>query len=153
MLDLLKIIGAWLLAIPAPTASWATIVAAWAWPVAILVIAYWFRKPLEGAAGALAARFANDDIKIGSILEVTRNTLVVPLDGNAPAAESDVFSAEDRQLIERMLEFVGESDGNEWKLIAWIANNVGSAIEPEAFITQPQFAEQREKAYKELQIG
>lgn len=153
MLDVLKIIGAWLLAIPAPTASWATIVAAWAWPVAILVIAYWFRKPLEGAAGALAARFANDDIKIANMLEVTRNTRVVPLDKNAGAAGSSDLSASDRELIEHMLEFVGESDENEAKLIEWIATNIGSAIEPEAFITQPQFAEQREKAYKELQMG
>jgi len=57
MLAVIQIISGWLTAFPGPTEHMATIAAAWGWPLAALLIAWWLRGPLANAAHVLAERF------------------------------------------------------------------------------------------------
>ena len=65
------VIDGWLMALPAPTDSWARLTGSIAWPAAILIIAWWLFEPLELAARKLAARFETDDVEFGKWVKVT----------------------------------------------------------------------------------
>lgn len=153
MLWALQTFGDWLRAIPGPTEHWATILAAWAWPTAILIIAYWLRRPLTDAAHRLAKRFESDNIEVGSWLKVTADTQLKTLDQQSVTEAPDTPEAKDARLIEALLEYAGESEANVDRLLDWIEAHGGTTLSVEAFLTEDRFAEQRKMAYKELIEG
>ena len=153
MLWALETFGNWLRAIPGPTEHWATIIAALAWPVAALIIVYILRKPLASAAGKLADRFEKDDIEIPGFLKVTGNVPLSTLKQGAVTEQPGTPEEADAKLVESLLEYAGESSANALKFLAWIESNVGPSQDPEAFLSETGFAEQRKKAYQELTKG
>ena len=150
MLSALQTIGSWLRALPGPTEHWATIIAALAWPVAALVIVYILRKPLASAASKLADRFEKDDIEIPGFLKVTGNVPLSTLREGAVTEEPGTPEAHDAKLVESLLEYAGESAGNALRFLEWIETNIGPNQDPEAFLSETGFAEQRKKAYQAL---
>lgn len=153
MLSFLEMIGAWLRALPAPTEHWAAILSAWAWPISALLIVYALRKPVKAAADRLAKRFEKDNIELGNWLKVSSDTSITTLDQDAVTEESGTPEAADVKLVEGLLEYAGESDEKAMALLRWIESHAGLLVDPEDFLTEPQFAEQRQLAYKTLVEG
>ena len=153
MLSVLKTIGSWLEAIPGPTEHWATILSAWAWPTAALIIAWWLRKPLSEAAHKLAQRFEKDKVEIGNWLKISADTPLTTLDQQAVTEEPGTVEAADVRIIEALLEYAGESGEHAGRLVDWISTNAGPTLHPEDFLLEPNFADARKLAYKELIEG
>ena len=143
ILSVLKIFSGWLEAVPGPTAEWASILAAWGWPLSALLIAYLLKRPLRIAAHHLAKRFEKDRIKVGGLLEIDAATSLIPLND----------AARDVKVIEGMWEFVGASDEAWDQLLTWISTRVAPNVEVEDFLTERIFAPERELAYTELVEG
>jgi hypothetical protein len=144
----LELVGGWLRAVPGPTQHWASILSAWAWPVAALVIVYWLRLPLTRAAGALANRFGTDDLDLWG-LKMTSGDSQIPLDRIIAAKESS-FAPEDVEIIERLYEFAGDAKENAGRLEDWISKNVDPRLDPIDFLSEPVFARERQAAYEAL---
>lgn len=153
MLKVFTTFGAWLEAVPGPTEHWATILSAWAWPIAALVIVYWLRRPLGQIANTLAARFQKDDVEIAGWLKLSAERTLSTLDTEAAAENPNDGERKDARIIEGLLEYAGESGANALKLLGWIANHGGPISDPEEFLTGADFAEKRELAYQELVEG
>ena len=150
MLGILQTIGSWLRAIPGPTEHWAAILAAWAWPTALLIAVFYLREPLRRAADKIAERFDGDDIEVGSLLKITKNTSVTTLDEGAVTKATGTVEERDATVVEALLEFAGESDAHANRLLGWIAEYGGATLDAEDFLTDINFANLREKAYIEL---
>lgn len=153
MLEALKAFGAWLRAIPGPTEHWATIIAAWAWPIAALIIVYMLRKPISRAAEKLADRFENDDIEVPGFLKITGNVPLSTLKKGAVTEEPGTPDEEDAKVVESLLEYAGDKLENSVKLLDWIESEFGYEQDAEAFLYETSFAESRKKAYLELIEG
>jgi hypothetical protein len=139
---LLSIFAGWLRTVPRPTAEWATMISAWAWPTMILLIVLLFRRPLWIAASHLARRFRADRIKAG-IFEIDAATSLIPLN------ERD----RDTEIKEGLWEFAGASDANWDQLLGWISKQIASSVEIEDFLSEGIFASERELAYSDLVEG
>lgn len=139
---LIGIISGWLLAWPPPTEHFASLLGALAWPSALLLVVYTFRRPLRTAAYYLARRFKTDKLKAG-IFEVDAATSLIPL------KELD----RGQMVMERLWEFAGASDDNWDRLLSWIARNIAAGVELEDFLAESIFAPERELAYTELVEG
>lgn len=146
MLETLQTIGGWMRAIPGPTEHWATIAAAWAWPAAALVIAWWLRGPLGRAAHRLAERFSTDDISLWG-LSVSKDDRKIPLDRDEARERSSSFSPEDVEIIEGLYEFAGNTSERAGRLMDWIAANIDPKLHPLDFLSEPAFAPERKAAY------
>ena len=153
MLEFFQAFGDWLRAIPGPTEHWATILSAWAWPTAILIAAYRLRSPILRAADRLAERFGRDDIELGSFLKIAKTTPLTTLDRDAVTEERGTSEAHDVTLVEALLEYAGESDAHAARLLNWISEHGGAALDAEDFLTKPDFAELRKRAYAEFVGG
>lgn len=154
VLGSLKIISKWALAWPPPNEHFASMIGALGWPIAILWIVWLLRRPLRRAALLLAERMKGDNLKFGGFLEITRtdfNTMdrrvAVEHVEAAPAVGQSV------DIAESLLEYAGVSDDNAMRLLTWVDENYGSGIDPEAFLTEPEFADARQQAYMELIVG
>lgn len=153
MLSLLETIGSWLRAIPGPTEHWATILDAWAWPTAFLLVAFWLRDHIAHGVGKLASRLERDNIQIGNFLKITAETEVTTLDQRAVSDRPDAPESEDARIVEGLLEYAGESAEHAGRIVDWIAKRAGPALEPEEFLVEPNFAELRRLAYTEIVEG
>lgn len=152
VLGALHIISRWLLALPAPSDSWAKLIGAIAWPSAILLIAWWLFEPLELAARKLAARFETDDLELGKFLKVTSRP-VTTYSPEAVSQQPDSPEAADVNHAEALLEYAAESGEHVENVLNWIFEHVGSDVDVEAFFYDDAFAPQRKAAYIELVEG
>ena len=144
LLALLNIVARWLLAWPAPSKEFSEVLAAWAWPSAILILSYILRRPLRIAAHNLSKRFEKDRISVGNgLLEIDAATSLIPLN----QAERD------SQVKEALWEYGGSSQENWNRLVAWLTRNGFPSVEVEDFLSEAIFASERETAYKELTEG
>lgn len=150
---LITAVVSWFEAIPAPGEHLASIINAWAWPVAILLIAWWLRDHISGAAAALARRFEKDDLELGGWLKMTSDTSLATLDGRTATTAPDTAEAEDAKIVEMLLEYAGESEDNAQKLRDWISRSFSPTFDPEEFLNNSRFAADRKKAYDELAKG
>jgi hypothetical protein len=91
-----------------------------------------------------------DDLKIGGFLQINKvpfNTM----DRRVAAEHVDVAPvAEDVDAMESLLEYAGLSDENAARLLDWIEARHGIYLDPEEFMTEPRFANERRQAYIEL---
>jgi hypothetical protein len=143
-------ISRWLLAFPVPAKETAEILAAWAWPISVLILAFILRRPLKIAAYHLARRFRHSRIKMGGgLLEIDAATSLIPLTDNVNPAEVG-FSIGDLRIIEEVWEFAGASSENWDRLLSWISQRVSPNLEVEDFLAERIFAPERELAYREL---
>lgn len=151
MLVVLGIVRQWLLTVPSPTEHFATLLGAFAWPLAILLVVWWLKRPIQHAATKLAERFEHDDVEVPGWLKVT-NKQVATYSPEAVAQQPAAPEKADVNHAEALLEYAS-NPGAANKVIDWIWNNVGSNCDIEAFFGDPMFAEEREAAYKELIEG
>lgn len=150
MLWVIKAIGSWFDAIPGPEEHFATLLGDLAWPSAILIIVYMLREPISKAASSLADRFARDDIEVPGFFRITGSTAPTTLKDTAVTETPGDPEAEDAKRIESLLEYAGDSDEKAKALILWIIGNMGPTLDPEEFLTEARFAEERMRAYSEL---
>ena len=150
----LHILAGWLLIWPAPTEHFAGMIGDLGWPLALLLICWLLRRPIRRAAYLLSERMKGDNVRFGGFLEITRtdfNTMdrriAVEHAEAAPAAGQAV------DIAESLLEYAGVSDANAMSLLNWIEANFGTMIDPEVFLTEPEFADTRQQAYIELIEG
>ena len=132
--------------IPAPTSEWAAIIGHLAWPLTIAWLVVRFRHSLRRMIEILLIRFKRDDIDIASILRVTANSTFVPLQtGNIDATS-------DASVTESLLEYISDN-ANLPSLNAWLNQQGRSALDVREFITQPEYADLRQRAHKQLIKG
>ena len=154
VLGMLEVIGRWLTAWPPPEEHFASMVGDLGWPLAVLLIVWLLRRPLRRAAFLLAERMKGDNLEFGGFLKITRtdfNTMDRRVAVEHVEAAPAVGQAVD--IAESLLEYAGVSDANAARLLRWIEVNSGSTVDPEAFLTEPEFAEARQHAYIELIEG
>lgn len=149
LLNALRIVAGWLEAIPGPTEHWAAILSSLAWPLAALLIVFWLREPVALAARKLAARFATDDVELGSFLRVT-NASLVALDQGSAGTGATTAEARDAATVERLLEFAAESDENAGKLKDWISAEIGPTFDAEEFLGDERYREHRTRALRAM---
>ena len=98
----------------------------------------------------MAERFDGDDIEVGNLLKITKSTRVTTLDEGAATKVPGTFEERDATVVEALLEFAGESDAHANRLLGWIAQHGGPALDAEDFLTDANFAKLREEAYIEF---
>lgn len=124
------------------------------WPLAVLLIAWLLRRPLSRAAYVLAERMKTDPLKIGGFFEIGAATSFEALDRTIAAAHVDVANVgDDVDHIETLLEYAGRSEENAATLLTWIARRYGSGLDPEEFMNNDRFANDRRQAYIDLVEG
>lgn len=163
ILSVLEMVGSWLKALPGPTEHWATIIAAAAWPAALLLIVYWLRAPVAYAAASLARRFEKADLEIAGLVKLKDPHHVTDLKPDAatakpdkPAQEppvADTAEARNAAIVRALLEYAAESSERAGRLKDWIIAHGVPISDVEAFLSDPPFASLREQAYKELVEG
>lgn len=149
--DSVQWVSAVLLAIPAPTEHWASIIGSLAWPGVVVFLVFRFRKYLKSYLETIAERLRRDHVKIGPF-ELTPNSDVIPLDPEEADTSTEHYEPEDIERIEKIFEFIAET-ANMRKLEEWVESEVGSSVEIADFVTFPEYAKQREQAVGELKIG
>ncbi|UYH54249.1 hypothetical protein N6L26_09300 [Qipengyuania sp. SS22] len=132
--------------IPAPTEHWATIIGDVAWPIMIAWLVVRFRQSLRRIIEILIIRFKRDDIDIGNVLKVTRNSTLVPLQADSDDASSDA------SVTERLLEYISDS-ANVPIVAAWLNQQGRDALDLREFITLTEYADLRQHAYQQLIEG
>lgn len=154
MPSLLRVLAGWLEIWPAPTEHFAALLGDLGWPIAVLLIAWMLRRPIQRAAYLLSERMRRDNLEFGGFLKITAaefNTmdrrLLVDHTEAAPEAAQDI------DLAESLLEYAGRSDSHARRLLDWVLAVMGTETDPEAFLLEPQFAEARQRAYVELIKG
>ena len=153
MLWLIDALVSWFQAIPEPGENLASIIGSLAWPVAVLIVAWWLRDHINGAAAALARRFEKDDVELGGWLKVTKETTLNNLDQSAATSNLDSPESDDAKIVEELLEYAGDSDEKAAKLRDWISQAFGTTFDPEEFLTNPRFAADRKKSHDSLVKG
>lgn len=133
--------------LPGPTDAWAEIIGHLAWPIVVIFLVFRFRRYLRIVLNTIADRIETDHVKLGWF-ELTPNSEVIVLDG-AEADEDSAYTAQDLENIERLFEFIGESDGLD-NLAAWIAANVNEMPSVVEMLTKPSYSEAREQAARAL---
>jgi hypothetical protein len=153
LLWLVHTVSRWLTAWPRPDEHFASMVGSLGWPFTVLVLVWLFRSPLQRAVYLLSERMKRDNLKIAGFIEVTRTDFNT-MDKRAAVehAQAAPAVAETVDIAESLLEYAGVSDENATKLRNWILENHPGA-NPEAFVTEPQFAEARHQAYIKLIEG
>jgi hypothetical protein len=154
VLWLTRVLARWLTAWPPPDEHFASMVAGLGWPLTALLIVWLFRRPLKRATYLLSERMKRDNLKIAGFLEITAtefNTMDPQAAVEHVQAAPAVAQAVD--VAESLLEYAGVSDTNAARLLRWIEVNYGTAVDPEAFLTEPEFADARQRAYTEFIEG
>jgi hypothetical protein len=136
-----------LLALPAPNASWASIIGDIAWPLTVTVLVFRFRKYLRNFLETLLDRLATDNVKT-PWFEFSAKADVNNLD---PASGSTDFNASGSDVanVEKLFEFIGANDGWD-RLASWLFDNDLKDLPMEDFLTGPEYASQRNTAYNAL---
>lgn len=148
---LLRILANWLSLLPGPTEHFASVLAAWGWPLAVLLLTWVLRRPLKRAFEVLAERLGRDDVNFwGLSIVAAKGDLKIPLNRQEASSESDSFTPDDAETIERLYEFVGQAPENAGRLVDWVVDNVDRELDPVDFLSEPVFADERQRAYIEL---
>lgn len=150
LLGFLHILATWLRAWPTPDEHFAGMIGDLGWPLAVLFIVWLLRRPIRRAAYLLAERMKSDDLKIGGFIEIN-SVSFNPLDAQSASQHVEVAPvAADVDATESLLEYAGLSEENADRLLRWIAERHGGDFDPEVFLTEPRFANERHDAYIEL---
>ena len=144
--DWIQWVGAVLREIPGPTEGWADIIGHVAWPITIAWLVVRFRHSLRRLIEILIIRFKNDDIGIANVLSVTRNSTLVPLDSDGEDGVTDAA------ITERLLEYISDS-ANVPHVNEWLNQQGRQALNIREFITLPEYADLRMRAYQDLIQG
>lgn len=156
MLWAIKAVSSWLCAFPVPEEHFADMLGKWAWPAAALVIAWWLREHIEAAAGALARRFESDDVEFGGgFFKLTGDSTasLATLDAKIATVAENTPEVDDAKMVESLLEYAGDSEENAERLESWISAMAGPTLDPEAFLNEDRFANDRKRAYAQLVEG
>lgn len=135
--------------IPAPTKSWADIVGHLVWPCLTLFLVLRFRISIRRMLNILIERLKTDHVKT-PLFELTPNSQVIVLDPEDVAESTDHYDSDDVQRIEAIFSFIGTDDGWE-KISNWVNENYGQALDIEDFVTNPDHAKERERAFREIE--
>ena len=141
-------VGRVMRAIPAPTASWASIIGSIAWPGTILFLVIRFRLFLKRFLDTLASRLQTDHFKFGPF-EITPNSQVISLDPEHFEESTEDYTPDDIQRMESLFEFISNASGFR-RLAAWVNQNVEESLEISDFLTDQKYATERERAYQAL---
>jgi hypothetical protein len=154
MMWLLHTLSRWLTAWPPPEGHFASMIGDLGWPLAVLLIVWLFRRPLRRAAYLLSERMKGDNLKIAGFLEISRTDFNT-MDRRAAVehAQAAPAVAQSVDIAESLLEYAGVSEENAVRLRTWFQKNYGAGFDPEAFLTEPEFAEARQQAYIEFIEG
>lgn len=88
-------------------------------------------------------------MKIGWF-ELRPNDQILALDPNASDQSTVHLEPADVQRVERIFEFIG-SDAGYWRLIQWVNEKVDAELDIEDFIMMPEYANERERAFAEIE--
>lgn len=132
--------------IPAPTEHWASIIGDVVWPMTIAWLIVRFRHSLRRVIEILIMRFKRDDIDIANVLKVTRNSQLVAL------ASDDQAGTPDATTTEHLLEYISDT-ANVPTLNDWLNQNGRGELNIREFITQPEYADLRQRAHQHLIEG
>lgn len=83
---------------------------------------------------------------------MTPNSDVIVLDREHSDDSTVDLSPEDTERIEKIFEFIADTS-NMLKLVDWMNKNLDDELEIWDFVTLPEYATEREMAYKALAIG
>jgi len=140
--------GKVLWAIPAPTDTWASIIDSLAWPSVLLFLVIRYRRYLRSFLDTIAARLQTDHVKLGPF-EFTPKSDVIALDPDDVDESTEHYDPADIERIEALFEFISDASGFG-KLRTWVNENVEDALNIGNFLTDPEYATQREEAYRIL---
>ncbi|MBT2246181.1 hypothetical protein [Sphingobium sp. BHU LFT2] len=135
--------------IPAPTQTWADILGHMAWPAVTVFLVFRFRISIRRMLNILIERFKTDHVKT-PLFELTPNSQVMVLDPDEVDESTDHYESADIQRIEAIFAFIGTEDGWE-KISRWINQNFGQTLDIEDFVTSPDHAKDRERAFIEIE--
>jgi hypothetical protein len=151
VLDTAVWIGKVLRAIPAPTETWATIISSLVWPAVLIFLVTRYRKFLRIFLDTIASRLQTDHVKLGPF-EFTPKSDVIALDPDDVDESTEHYDPQDIQRIERLFEFIADPAGYD-RLITWMNEHLGKALDIGDFLTYPEYANQREEAYRAVLEG
>jgi len=151
VLDTAVWIGKVLRAIPAPAETWASIIDSLVWPAVLLFLVIRYRVYLRSFLDTISARLQTDHVKLGPF-EFTPKSDVIALDPADVDESTEHYDPQDIERIERLFEFISDASGFG-KLSAWVNEHVDDAMEIGDFLTAPEYAIQREEAYRAVVEG
>ena len=134
--------------IPGPTEAWASIIGHVAWPSVTLFLILRYKTFLRRYLTTIADRLETDHVKFGWF-EVRAQDQVIVLDPAKADKSSTSYDSDDVNRIERMFEFIADNGGFE-ALRQWAATAVGTGVDFDDFLTGPEYATQRAKAFAEV---
>lgn len=134
--------------IPSPNEAWANIIGDVVWPALALFVILRFRVFIRRFLNILADRLPHDHVKIG-MFELRPNDQVLVLDSDAASDSTEAFDPADVHRIERIFEFTADDEGF-FRLVEWLETSNLSQIDVVDFVTLPQYAEERERAWSEV---
>lgn len=151
VLDTAVVVGKILRAIPAPTETWASIISSLAWPVLLIFLVTRYRTYLRSFLDTIAARLQTDHVKLGPF-EFTPKSDVIALDPANVDESTEHYDPQDIERIERLFEFIADASGFG-RLRAWVDEHLREDLEIGDFLTSPEYATQREEAYRAVAEG
>ena len=145
----LHILSRWLLDLPEPTDTWAGIVKAWAWPLALFYFLSRYRGHVRTVLDTVADRVRTDKtVKLGPF-ELSAGADVISLKPEEASESTEPLTIEDMLRIDRILEFIAEP-ANRDILAAWMRQNVGPSVTIDSFLTESTYVTQREQSVQAL---
>ena len=97
----------------------------------------------------LADRLKDDHVKT-PWFEIKRNDQVIKLDPEDPSGSTFDYDSFDINRIERLFEFVSSDKGFD-RILDWTLQNLGEEVDIEDFLTLPQYASARERAFADVE--
>ncbi len=108
-----------------------------------------YRRFLRLYLMILADRLQTDHVKVGPF-EIRGHDAVISLDPKRAWVSTRDYDSEDINRIERMFEFIADDRG--FKLLhVWVAREIGTDVDFDDFLTAPQYATQRLRAFDEVE--
>lgn len=138
-----------LFTLPAPTNSWAAIIGSLAWPAVVLFLVIRFRRFISRFLWVIADRLERDHVKFGWF-EIRANDQVTVLDPDESSESTLEFDPLDIERIERIFEFIADA-ANYDRLVQWLNKTYGNTLDIEDFLTLPEYASERERAFEEVE--
>lgn len=142
-------LGEVLRTIPGPDEAWASIIGSLVWPALVLFIILRFRVFLRSFLTILLDRLPHDHLKIG-MFELRPNDQVLVLDREDAGGSTEPFEPADVNRIERIFEFIADDEGLD-RLVEWLVATNFEHIDIVDFVTLPQYAAERERAWNEIE--
>lgn len=148
LFGILHAISNWLLALPEPTETWASIIRASAWPACLVYFLSCYRGHIIELLDTLAQRFKKDNVKLGPF-EITANAEILDLRPDDQGGSTEIFTREDIRHVGSLLEFIAEP-AKRHTLDGWVRENVGPQVSADSFLTEAVYATQRQQAFQAL---